>query len=155
MHLHSNQRVTYSIITKLYTEKLIVFSQSSGLIAKRGLLLGRPKTFGINSRTFDGVNCELFMFHPFNRYEFVTKFSFQRDCGESIRLKAGSEKRLIVVFSQVSPLILLPWDTIVLLILHFLCLVELSNTDILTFQDKGRLRIIMGSHKHWGKLDRN
>ena len=69
MHLHSNQRVTYSIITKLYTEKLIVFSQSSGLIAKRGLLLGRQQTFGINSRTFDGVNCELFMFHPFNRYD--------------------------------------------------------------------------------------
>ena len=40
--------------------------------------------------------------HP-PRYEFVTKFSFQRDCGESIGLKAGSEKRLIVVFSQVSP----------------------------------------------------
>ena len=104
----AQQPAGYSIITKLYTEKLIVFSQSSGLIAKRGLLLGRQQTFGINSRTFDGVNCELFMFHPFNRYEFVTKFSFQRDCGESIRLKAGSEKRLIVVFSQVSPLILLP-----------------------------------------------
>ena len=120
-------------ITKLYTEKLIVFSQSSALIAKRSLLLGRPQTLGINSRTFRGVgfaSCSVYV-HP--RYEFVTKFSFQRDCGESIGLKAGSEKRLIVVFSQVSPLILLPWDTIVLLILHFLCLVELSDTDILTF----------------------
>ena len=45
----------HSIITKLYTEKLIVFSQSSVLIAKRGLLLGRPQTFGINLRTFHGV----------------------------------------------------------------------------------------------------
>ena len=45
----------HTIITKLYTEKLIVFSQSSALIAKRSLLLGRPQTLGINSRTFRGV----------------------------------------------------------------------------------------------------
>ena len=125
-----------ALVTQLQSctrKKLIVFSQSSALIAKRSLLLGRPQTLGINSRTFRGVgfaSCSVYV-HP--RYEFVTKFCFQRDCGESIGLKAGSEKRLIVVFSQVSPLILLPWDTIVLLILHFLCLVELSDTDILTF----------------------
>ena len=33
----AQQLAGHSIITKLYTEKLIVFSQSSVLIAKRGL----------------------------------------------------------------------------------------------------------------------
>ena len=84
----------------------------------RSLLIGRQKTLEINLRTFRGV-AKLFIIHPPKQF-LVCFFGlslgqcsdifqiycslFRKTAARASTLKAESEKRLIVVFSQLSPL---------------------------------------------------
>ena len=84
----------------------------------RSLLIGQQKTLEINLRTFRGV-AKLFIIHP--PKQFLVCFSglslgqcsdifqiycslFRKTAARASTLKAESEKRLIVIFSQLSPL---------------------------------------------------